>query len=148
MRRILLASSLRHDFEQTVELVAELVTAVPAELTILHVMEQDRPDEGVDLRIVSKIDEILNTQPMGQAPQLCIRYGEPAEEILLECQALKPDLLILGAVKASALVSTFRSGVTYRVIAEAPCPTFTLRNGSRRRSGGVGREVSAVPGRA
>jgi hypothetical protein len=53
-------------------------------------------------------------------------------------------LLVLGAMSASALKASFHTGVAYRVIAEAPCPTFTLRSGPKAKPGGNYREFSGV----
>jgi nucleotide-binding universal stress UspA family protein len=73
-----------------------------------------------------------------------IRYGEPAEEIISECSTLEPELLILGALPASPMTANFRSGVVYRVIAQAPCPTFTLRTGAKAKQRQNGCASSAV----
>ena len=77
-------------------------------------------------------------------PHVRIRGGEPAEEILSACTALKPEWLVLSALPASPLAATFRTGVAYRVIAEAPCPTFTLRSGAKTKRNGNYREFSAA----
>jgi nucleotide-binding universal stress UspA family protein len=144
-RRVIYATSLRHDFERSFQFAADLVTVLPSELTVLHVMEQDHLDDGIDLRAMSKIDEMLKgAKQMELVPQIRIRYGEPAEEIVSECSALKPELLVLGAVSASPMAANFRTGVAYRVIAQAPCPTFTLRNGPKEKHNGNNRKVSAV----
>jgi nucleotide-binding universal stress UspA family protein len=73
-----------------------------------------------------------------------IRYGEPAEEIVSECSAQGPELLILGALPASTMAANFRAGVVYRVIAQAPCPTFTLRTGAKAKQRQNGCESSVV----
>ena len=51
----------------------------------------------------------------------------------------------MSAFPASSLSTKFRSGVAYRVIAEAPCPTFTLRSGAKTRRSGNYREFSGIP---
>jgi nucleotide-binding universal stress UspA family protein len=142
-RRVVFATSLRHDIGRSFQFAADLVAVVPGELTILHVMEQAYRDDGVDLRVMSKIDEMLKSaQQMEFVPQIRIRYGEPAEEIVAECSVLKPELLVLGAVPASAIAANFRTGVAYRVIAGAPCPTFTLHDGAKNKH--QGRKVAAA----
>lgn len=52
----------------------------------------------------------------------------------LECSMLKPGLLLLGAEHASNISTHLGSGVAYRVIAEAPCPTFTIPKGGKARA--------------
>lgn len=141
--RVIYATSLRHDIGRSFQLAADLVAVAPGELTILHVMEQPYRDDGVDLRVMSKIDEIVaSARKMDFIPQVRIRYGEPAEEIIAECSTLKPEFLVLGAVPASAMAVNFRTGVAYRVIAQAPCPTFTLHDGAKNKHDG--RKVAAA----
>jgi nucleotide-binding universal stress UspA family protein len=143
--RIVFATSLRHDFEKNLVLAAQLASASRGELIVLHVMEQDQGDESVDLRVVSKIDRMRKAAAeLGLVPQLRIRHGEPAEEILAECSLVKADMLILGAVPASAMAATFRSGVAYRVIAHAPCPTFTVCNAARKKHAEAIRETWTI----
>ena len=144
-RRILFALSLRHHPEHSLRFAVDIAAALPAELTVLHVTEQDLGDEGLAAGAMSKIDELLRElQPTQVEPHIRIRSGEPAEEILAECTALGPELLVLSAFPASSITARFRAGVAYRVIAQAPCPTFTLRSGSKARPTGNYREFSGV----
>jgi nucleotide-binding universal stress UspA family protein len=109
------------------------------------VMEQHHMDDGVNLRVVPKIDEMLKSvQSAKQIPLLRIRYGNPVEEIVAECSDLQPELLVLGALPASRAVAAFRTGVAYQVIAQAPCPTFTLRSESAAQPGGDSRLFSTT----
>ena len=94
-----------------------------AKLTVLFVLEQDRVDDVIYAEAMSTIDEMLKgAKQMNLVPRIRIRHGEPAEEIISECSALRPELLILGALPASPMTAAFRTGVAYRVIAQAPCP--------------------------
>jgi nucleotide-binding universal stress UspA family protein len=144
-RRILFALSLRHHPKHSLRFAVDLAAALPAELTVLHVVEQDLGDEGLAAGAMSKINELLRgIQPPQVAPHIHIRGGEPAEEIVAECTALRPELLVLSVFPASPLSARFRAGVAYRVIAQAPCPTFTLRSGSKTKRNGSYREFSGV----
>jgi nucleotide-binding universal stress UspA family protein len=145
-RRVIFATSLRHNSDGSFLFAVNLALLMEGELTLLHVMEQDYLDEGVDLRVIPEIDEMLQrARQMGCTASIRIRYGEPAEEIVAECSASKSELLVLGAVAASNLATNFRMGVAYRVIAKAPCPTFTLLNGVWTKGHtGAGRKVSAL----
>jgi nucleotide-binding universal stress UspA family protein len=141
-RRILFALSLRHHPEQGFLFAADLAAGLGAELTVLHVSEQECFDDATGAGARSKINEIVS-----RAKQKChirIRSGEPAEEILAECEALKPELLVLGSRAASAVSTRFRNGVVYRVIAQAPCPALTLRSGPKAKLTANYREFSAV----
>jgi nucleotide-binding universal stress UspA family protein len=143
-RRIIFATSLRHDREKSFYFAVELAAGLAAELTVLYVLEQDPVDDMIYAEAMSTIDEMLEgAKQKNVASRIRIRYGEPAEEIVSECVALKPELLILGALPATPMVANFRTGVVYRVIAQAPCPTFTLRAGakSKQRQNGCGFSV-------
>jgi nucleotide-binding universal stress UspA family protein len=144
-RRILFALSLRHHSEHSLRFAVDLAAGSAAELVVLHVTEQDLGDEGLGAGARSKIDELLREiQPTQVKPHIRIRGGEPAEEIVAECTALGPELLVLSAFPASPVSARFRAGVAYRVIAQAPCPTFTLRSGTKTRPNGNYREFSGV----
>jgi nucleotide-binding universal stress UspA family protein len=143
--RILFAVSLRHHPEHSLRFAVDLAAASAAELTILHVAEQDLGDEGLAAGAMSRIEELLRQiEPMHVRPHIRVRSGEPAEEIIAECMSSQPHWLVLSAFQASPLSATFRAGVAYRVVAQAPCPTFTLPSGSKARPGGTYREFSAA----
>jgi nucleotide-binding universal stress UspA family protein len=144
-RRILFALSLRHHPEHSLRFAVDLAAESAAELTVLHVVEQDLGDEGLAAGAMSKIEELLREiQPTQVQPRIRIRSGEPAEEIVAECTVSRPQLLVLSAFQASPLSATFRAGVAYRVIAQASCPTFTLRSGLKARPHANYREFSGV----
>ena len=144
-RRILLALSLRHHPEHALRFAFEVAAGSSAELLVLHISEQDLGDEGLAAGAVCKIQELLRgMEPTQIKAHIRIRCGEPGEEIIAECAAQSPESLVLGAISAFPLSAKFRTGVAYRVIAEAPCPTFTLRSGAKTKRGGSYREFSSV----
>ncbi len=140
--RIIFALSLRHHPEQSFQFAANLAEGLQAELTVLHVTEQERFDDAANAGARCKINEIVSTAK--RPPHIHIRSGEPAEEILAECAVLRPSLLVLGSIPASTVSARFRNGVVYRVIAQAPCPTFTLRSGTRAKASANYREFSTI----
>ena len=144
-RRIVVALSLRHHPEPALRFAVDLAAGSAAEFTVLHVTQQDAGDEGLEAGARSKIHELLRgIQPTQVEPHVRIRSGEPAEEIVAECTAPGTELLVLSASPASPPSTRFRNGVVYRVIAEAPCPTFTLYSGAKTRRNGNYREFSEV----
>jgi nucleotide-binding universal stress UspA family protein len=144
-RRIIFATSLRHDPEKSFQFAVELADGVAAELTVLYVLEQDRLHDGIYAEAMSTIDEMLKgAKEKNLVSGIRIRCGEPAEEIVSECSALRAELLILGALPASPMIANFGTGVVYRVIAQASCPTFTLRTGGKAKQSQSGCESSAV----
>jgi nucleotide-binding universal stress UspA family protein len=143
--RVIFATSLRHDTEKTFQFAVELAAGLAAELTALYVLEQDRMHDGIYAEAMSTIDEMLKGAKQKKLVScIRIRCGEPAEEIVSECSALGAELLIMGALAASPMTATFRTGVAYRVIAQAPCPTFTLCVGGRAKQCQSGCDASAV----
>ncbi len=146
-RRVVFATSLRHDTEKTFQFAVELAAGMAAELTVLYVLEQDRLHDGIYTEAMSTIDEMLKgARQKNLVSCIRIRCGEPAEEIVSECSALRAELLILGVLPASPMTAAFRTGVAYRVIAQAPCPTFTLRAGATTKQFQNACESSAVQG--
>jgi nucleotide-binding universal stress UspA family protein len=144
-RRIVFALSLRHHPEHSLRFAVDLAAGSAAELIVLHVTEQDLGDEGLAAGARSKIAALLGQiQPMQIEPHIRIRSGNPAEEIVAECTSLGAELLVLSAFPASLVSGRFRTGVAYRVIAQAPCPTFTLRSGPKARPTGNYREFSGT----
>jgi nucleotide-binding universal stress UspA family protein len=144
-RRVIFATSLRHDPEKSFHFAVELAVGMAAELTVLYVLEQDQMDDGIYAEAMSAIDEMIKgAKQKSLVSRIRIRYGEPAEEIVSECSAQGPELLILGALPASRMAANFRAGVVYRVIAQAPCPTFTLRTGAKAKQRQNGCESSVV----
>lgn len=55
-----------------------------------------------------------------------VRFGEPAEEIVLEAEAFDADLIALATSTHGRLRSAFVPGVAERVARKAPVPTLTL----------------------
>ena len=128
--KLIFATSLRHHPDLSFRFANDLAARLNAELTILHVVEQTLRDPS-DLVIKARlrIKEMIERAPrISGQPHIQIRFGDPAEEILSECAGLEPELVILGALPAAAPSMSFRTGVVYKVIAGAPCPTFTLRD--------------------
>ena len=142
-RRVLFATSLQHEFAKGFQFASDLASVLPAELTILHVMKPVGLDDGSDLRFMSKIDELLKKAPQkGLVPHIRLRYGDPAEEIVSECSALRPELLVLGAGLASPMSTNLRPGVALRVISQSPCPIFTVRNREKTKPRANSHEIS------
>jgi nucleotide-binding universal stress UspA family protein len=143
-RKIMFATSLRHQPERSFQFAVDLASSSRAELTVLHVIEQERLN-GIDAQARPKIEEmLLRAKQVQLVPNIRFRRGEPAEEILAECSSLDPDLLVLGALPASPMTANFRMGVAYRVIAQAPCPTFTVRDHTKTKSEASRRDVPAL----
>lgn len=70
-------------------------------------------------RIEAQLDEI----PV----ESVVRFGEVAEEILLEAEAFDADLIALASSNRGRLRSALAPGVAERVARRAPVSTLTLR---------------------
>jgi len=56
-----------------------------------------------------------------------VRFGEPAQEILLEAEAFDADLIALATSHRGRLRGALLPGVAERVARKAPVPTLVLR---------------------
>jgi|ERR687892_1818571 nucleotide-binding universal stress UspA family protein len=63
----------------------------------------------------------------GVPVETVVRFGEPAEEIVLEAEAFDADLIALGADRQGYLRTALAPGVADRVARKADVPTLTLR---------------------
>jgi nucleotide-binding universal stress UspA family protein len=61
-------------------------------------------------------------------PELKVEIGDPVKELLGFAEAERPDLVVLGLPAGKKFNGTFRSGVTYNIVAAAPCPVLTVRD--------------------
>jgi len=129
---ILFATSFHHEPQYSAQLALEIAELHQAQCTLLHVL---RPvgggsEERLYLRQMRERD--LNALIQGEAelwcsPEVIIREGDVAEEILAEAQLRAADLIVLGATGASALARLTPAGVVHKVIAGSKAPVITLR---------------------
>jgi nucleotide-binding universal stress UspA family protein len=61
-------------------------------------------------------------------PEMIVDIGDPATEILGYAEKERPDLIVLGLPRDKKFSTHFASGVTYKVVAGAPCPVLTIRD--------------------
>ena len=61
-------------------------------------------------------------------PEFRVEEGFPAEEIISFAETELPDLIVLGLPKDKDFSTHFQTGVTYKVVASAPCPVLTVRD--------------------
>lgn len=69
----------------------------------------------------------IETDLHGIPVESVVRFGKPAEEILLEAEAFGADLIALATSDRGRLRRALVSGVTERVARKAPVPTLVLR---------------------
>jgi nucleotide-binding universal stress UspA family protein len=66
-----------------------------------------------------------------QAPDLVVRTGLPADEIILEALESAADLVVLSTHGRSGLTRFLLGSVAEKVALEAPCPVLTVRPGGQ-----------------
>jgi len=75
----------------------------------------------------------VEAQLEGIPVESVVRFGEAAEEILLEAEAFDADLIALTASRRGRLRRALVAGVAERVAGKAPVPTLLLRGSAAGR---------------
>lgn len=129
--RILLAHSLHSGGRMLVDLACELARMHQARLTLLHVMEPGNMSEQQRLRAHTLVCAKLSALVAGRIdmpgwPEIVVREGGAADQIIEEELCPWRDLIILGPSSPTADPSPGRLDVLHRVIAESRCPVLAL----------------------
>jgi nucleotide-binding universal stress UspA family protein len=141
VKRILAPIDAREASEKIVPVVAALARDAGSTVRLLRVLPVPTQVIGNHGRIVAYADqEMARLTAEGLADlrhveaaldgvpvEAVVRFGEPAEEIVLEAEAFDADLIALGAERSSRLQSALTPGVAERVARAATVPTLTLR---------------------
>jgi len=103
------------------------------EITFMHVVtldeafQQDRAKLVEDA--VSKLEKLVPPEAKDWCKwDLKVEVGDPVKELLGYAEIERPDLIVLGLPEGKNFNSHFRTGVTYNVVAAAPCPVLTVRD--------------------
>jgi nucleotide-binding universal stress UspA family protein len=70
----------------------------------------------------------IEAQLSGVPVEAVVRFGEPAEEIVLEAEAFHADLIALAADRQGYLRTALAPSVSDRIARKAHVPTLTLRS--------------------
>jgi nucleotide-binding universal stress UspA family protein len=104
-----------------------------AEITFMHVvspreaLQQDRI--GLVGASYKNLEKLVPTEAKDWCKfELKIEIGDPVKEVLGYAEIERPDLIVLGLPAGKKFNSHFRTGVTYNLIASAPCPVLTVRD--------------------
>ena len=129
---ILFATDLTRESEYAVSYALSFAHERRAHITFLHVLPEEVRHNTDHSRIVTFCQEELKKLIPEDAELWCepeFRVGEgfPAEEIVSFAETELPDLIVLGLPKHKDFSTHFQTGVTYKVIASAPCPVLTVR---------------------
>jgi nucleotide-binding universal stress UspA family protein len=130
-KRILCPISLSADSKRTVEIAAGLAHAHGAELTLLHVLDEDFDDEEAPKRRLDRAERAMMALVPEPGTALSVRYmvkyGAVDETVLATAAEIKADWLVIGvdnALISPPLINTN----AYRLLAAAECPVIVIRH--------------------
>jgi len=106
-----------------------------ANVTLLHVVSrvEDYSEPGLALKTEAISRELAELIPPGSElwckPAVRMVVGEPVQQILNAAQAMRADLLVIGAKHKKGLAAghSMRT-IAYALAGAAPCPVLTVRS--------------------
>ena len=140
-KRILTPLDARERSEAIAPIVAALARGAGSTVRLLRVFPVPDRVIGTNGRTVAYSDQEMarltaeglddlrrvEAQLEGIPVESVVRFGEAAEEILLEAEAFGADLVAVAASRRSRLGRALVPGVAERVADQAPVPTLLLR---------------------
>lgn len=102
-----------------------------AHLYITHAIEAHEPlaagGELLDQSFRTELKSLIPKSAYESChPEILVEDGDAAEVILAVCERVQADLLVLGARKASALLTHIQRGLTPRLLQCVSCPILTV----------------------
>jgi nucleotide-binding universal stress UspA family protein len=127
-------AALVHDTGGTVRLLR--VFPVPEQVIGSHGQTVSYVDQEMARLTAQGTDDLRRAEAqMGRVPvESVVRFGDPAEEILLEAETFDADLIALVTSAEGGLGRVLAPGVAERVVRKAPVPALVLRVPGARRS--------------
>ena len=146
-KRILTPLDARERSEAIAPIVAALARGAGSTVRLLRVFPVPDRVIGTNGRTVAYSDQEMarltaeglddlrrvEAQLEGIPVESVVRFGEAAEEILLEAEAFDADLIALTASRRGRLRRALVAGVAERVAGKAPVPTLLLRESAAGR---------------
>lgn len=131
--KILFATDLTRESEYAVSYALSFAHERRAHITFLHVLAEEARHNTDHSRVVAFCEEQLKKlipedSELWCEPEFRVEEGFPAEEIISFAETELPDLIVLGLPKDKDFSTHFQTGVTYKVVASAPCPVLTVRD--------------------
>jgi nucleotide-binding universal stress UspA family protein len=120
-------AALARDAGSTVRLLR--VFPVPERVIGDHGRTVAYSDQEMARLTAEGLDELqrLEAELTGVPVEAIVRFGDPAEEIVLEAEAFDADLIALAADRQGYLRTVLAPGVADRVAYKSTVPTLTLR---------------------
>jgi nucleotide-binding universal stress UspA family protein len=104
-----------------------------AQITFMHVVPLEEAFQHDCRPLVDgafkKLQKLLpNDAKQWCEPELKVEIGDPVKELVGYAETERPDLIVLGLPADKKFNGHFRTGVTYNIVASAPCPVLTVRD--------------------
>jgi universal stress protein E len=115
-----------------------LAQANGAELDIVHVVDDDQPEELVRME-KREAERVLTEQAgsmselRGVRPRPMVVTGDPFDGILRAATDIKADLIIMGSHRKQLLLDIFVGTTVERVIRRGPFPVLMVNHEAQRR---------------
>ena len=123
-----LVATVARDSGATVRLLR--VSPVPDHIVGSHgrtVAYVDQEMDRLSRQGVMDLEAIADTMLDGVPVETVVRFGDPAEEILIEAEAFGADLIALTTAERSRLRRALMGGTVDDITRKAPVPTLILR---------------------
>jgi nucleotide-binding universal stress UspA family protein len=140
-KRILAPIDAREESEAIVPVVAALARDTGATIRLLRVYPVPERIVGEHGRTVAYVDQEMSrltaegmqdlqrieAELAGVPVEAVVRFGEPAEEIVLEADAFHADLIAVSAGRHGRVRSALAPGIADQVARATTVPTLALR---------------------
>jgi len=131
MRRILAATDFSPRSDRAIRRAGLLAAEFAAPLTILHVVDDDKPADFVaeeTKSAESALDRLIrSTEELGDIScETKIAFGEPFEGIIAAARQASADLIVMGAHRKEILRDIFVGTTLERVIRAGACPVLMV----------------------
>jgi nucleotide-binding universal stress UspA family protein len=133
LNHILFATDFGPRAERAVAHAFSLAQEHNAHLTLLHVIEMSavHPEDSGARQHRIYVARMKQLMPQGSEnwckPELRVRFGSAAEEILAVARMKKVDLIVMGAKPRKSFAGHAPLTVAYNVVTKATCPVLTVR---------------------
>lgn len=130
-KHILFATDTSPDSFRALPYALEFAKAECADVAVVHVLP-DGHEKTPEAKAFSALmrESLYSTLPLtvikNCRPEIVVRFGNPAEEILNAAQERSTDLIVMGA-RSNRKRSSFSRSVSYGVMSRATCPVLTVR---------------------
>jgi nucleotide-binding universal stress UspA family protein len=136
MIRILCATDLLLKSEAALDRAALLADDVEASVSILHVVDPNNSDLGLERALHSAMVKMKarSRRPLWEGavlPNVIVRAGNPARLIVENLEQQKIDLVVMGPHRQRGIRDTLEGTIAARVMSARKCPVLIVREAPR-----------------